>query len=346
MTTYMNNNWNILQSAVQGTSHAEQGLPCQDKTASATLGDCRVIALADGAGSACLSHAGAECAVQTMCSYLSEEFDRLYSTPNAAAVRAEVMALLQSRLAALAAELDCRMSDLASTLLLAAVKGERYILLHLGDGLIAYRKNGILRPASLPTNGEYANTTTFTTSPPESAGMKLIKGELGAIDGFVLMSDGSYASLYNKAAAMPAPVLGWLMDLSSYLPPEEVELGLEESLAHDVRAMTTDDCSIAVLARRHYVPEGLAILSYPVLLRLTGLEYHAPESRRRLRVYLRILSALAEPAYLSNIVPAVHQKISHLLKKVSILMQLHLVKRLPDGRYLSLARFDTHRVGK
>ena len=342
----MNMDWNILQSAVQGTSHEELGMPCQDKTASAVYGDCKVIALADGAGSACLSHAGAECAVQTMCSYMSTEFERLFANPNAAAVRAEIMALLHHKLRELAEVQGCSMADLASTLLLAAVKRERYILLHLGDGLIAYRKNGVLRPASLPSNGEYANTTTFTTSSPERAGMRLIKGELGAIDGFVLMSDGSYASLYNKALAAPAPVLGWLMDLCSYLPAEEVEQGLEESLANDVRAMTADDCSIAVLARHRDVPAGAAVLSYPVLLRLTGLEYHAPNSRRRLRVYLSILSALAEPTYLSNIVPLVHQKISHLVKKINILAQLHLVKRLPDGRYVSLACFDTHRIGK
>ena len=333
----MDMQWDIICGAVQGVGHAKQELPCQDKTAVVDTGDCHVMALADGAGSARLSHAGAECVTQTLCHHLSREFERLYATNNAAIVRAELEELVRGKLQELAVELNCRLQDLGSTLLLAAIKGEHYILLHLGDGIIAYRKNGNLRIASAPVNGEYANSTVFTSSEHAFESMKLIKGKLGGIDGFVLMSDGSCASLYDKTQAEAAPVLGWLMDLCTYIPAKEVEEGLTESM-EEVKAMTDDDCSIAIMCRRKESFSGISTLPMEILLRLTGLPSCEASSRHRLKVYLSILSALTEPTRLSSIVSVVHQKGSRLLKKVSQLMQLHLIKRLADGRYVSLAR--------
>ncbi len=330
--------WDILQSAVTGCGHEWQGLPCQDRTAALSEGDCHVISLADGAGSARLSHEGAECVAQSMCRYLCREFDRLYETPHADSVRAEVMALLHRRLGALAVELDCSMQELASTLLVAAVKGGRYILLHLGDGLIAFRRYGRMLPASLPVNGEYANCTVFTTSTLSGRDMRLIKGELGDIEGFALMSDGSCASLFDKAEKAPAPVLGWLMDLCTYLPAHLVECGLQESMENEVRMVTEDDCSLAILARRQPDFCGLATLSRAVLMRLIGLPATSPQSRRRLRVYLRILAALARPRHLRSVQQEVHQKRSHLLKKLVFLLRCRLVEKLPDGRYVTRAR--------
>lgn len=40
----------------------------------------------------------------------------------------------------LAQELDCLVKDLASTLLVVAVKNGKYLILHIGDGVIGYVK--------------------------------------------------------------------------------------------------------------------------------------------------------------------------------------------------------------
>lgn len=329
--------WDMISSSVQGRGHIREGIPCQDKTASVCLDDCHVIALADGAGSACLSHEGAACAARVMCDCLSRDFDRFFATQNAAEVRVELLELLQKELCALADQFGARLQDFASTLLLAAVKDDRYILLHLGDGLIAYRKQGEILPASLPSNGEYVNSTTFTTSTQAFYSMRMLKGYLGEIEGFVLLSDGCCASLFDREKQRPAPVLGWLMDLCTFLPPEVVESGLTESLETEVCSATDDDCSIALLVRRPS-EDAAPSARLAFLEKVSGLAAAEPQIRRRLRVYLLVLAALERPGHLQSIVPLVHRKRAHLLKKIRFLQDAQLVDRLPDGRYVSLMR--------
>lgn len=42
-------------------------------------------------------------------------------------------------------------------LLLAAVSEERFLLVHIGDGVIGYLDGDTLKVASVPDNGEFAN---------------------------------------------------------------------------------------------------------------------------------------------------------------------------------------------
>lgn len=96
---------------------------------------------------------------------------------------------------------------MASTLLLVAIKDDKFIIAHIGDGVIGYLKNNEMKIASQPENGEFVNTTVFTTSKDAIMTMKLIKGFLGTIQGFVLMSDGPEARLYSKQENKLADVL-------------------------------------------------------------------------------------------------------------------------------------------
>src|SRR5690606_42119695 len=61
--------------------------------------------------------------------------------------------------------LGCTFAELASTFLAVAVSAERFLVVHIGDGVIGYVKNGELRVISAPDNAEFANQTTFVTSP-------------------------------------------------------------------------------------------------------------------------------------------------------------------------------------
>ena len=56
------------------------------------------------------------------------------------------------------------MIDLASTLLFVAIKDNKFIMAHIGDGIIGYLKQDELKIATHPMNGEFINTTVFTTS--------------------------------------------------------------------------------------------------------------------------------------------------------------------------------------
>ena len=75
--------WKTVQCAVQGKSHVKDNIPCQDKT--------HVIALADGAGSAKLSHFGAECVTTFICHELTDNFEKFFNAEDGVAVKKELM---------------------------------------------------------------------------------------------------------------------------------------------------------------------------------------------------------------------------------------------------------------
>lgn len=332
-------NWNIIKAAVQGRGHVTSGIPCQDKVCTMKENGCSVVALADGAGSATLSHYGAERAARCMCLHLCEHFDSMFMEEDALAVKRQLIARLTAQLSLLSMELGCRMADLASTLLVAAVKDGRYILIHLGDGVIAYRRNGELRTASRPDNGEFANCTFFTTSSKALSKMNILKGFLNCIDGFALMSDGSAAGLYSKRQDRPAAVLGKIMDYCTYYQEEPLQEWLRESMADGVRAATTDDCSLAVLALQDPVFRGIQDMPYQRFCELTGIPAYKPGSRRRARKLVAMLEALRNgPLNSKMLARDSHIRLKHLRKPVQLLQQVHLMKKLPCGNHATCAR--------
>ena len=140
--------WNLLDSTRQGRSHVKQGTPCQDKTYCQSYDDVYVITLADGAGSARLSHYGAKCVTKCIADELGWNFESYWDETEARIAKERLFQEISGSLQQIAELHDCQLKDLASTLLAVAVKDERYIILHLGDGVIGYSKEGLLKVAS------------------------------------------------------------------------------------------------------------------------------------------------------------------------------------------------------
>lgn len=94
----------------------------------------------------------------------------------------------------------CTIKDLSSTLLFAAIKDDRCLIGHIGDGAIGGLYENELRVISNPDNGEHSNETFFVTTKNAHKVLKLNKGNVREknIKAFVLMSDGSTEGLYSK----------------------------------------------------------------------------------------------------------------------------------------------------
>lgn len=241
--------WACVHCSTIGRSHLEEGTVCQDKTFTLCENGVTAFALADGAGSARLSHYGAQTVTETVCRLLCRQFNAYYDTPTPAQVKSQIHQTLLAALEQTAAHHGCGLKDLASTLLAVAICGDRYLLMHIGDGVIGYVKDDQLKVASVPSNGEFANTTTFVTSGDAVQDMRIRKGESPQIQGFVLMSDGCEASLYHKQHRQLAPVLQRLVcrlsvTSAAYLTPK-----IQESLDLVVSKKTRDDCSLVLAAR-------------------------------------------------------------------------------------------------
>lgn len=240
--------WKALGCAVQGNGHLANNIPCQDKVASLSRNGVSVIALADGAGSAKLSHFGAERVTQLVCEKLCSNFDYMFADDgDGINAKNSLLTEINSMLEKLSAEHDCTVKDLSSTLLAVDVKGDEVLAVHLGDGVVGCLKNNELKVISKPDNGDYANLTVFTTSKTAIYSIKFIKGKLKGKQGFVLMSDGSSASLYNKQTNELSSGIKNFMKECDERRASALNEQLVESIKYDVRSKTSDDCSIAIL---------------------------------------------------------------------------------------------------
>lgn len=317
--------WNVIQCAVQGRSHMKLDIPCQDKTYSTVDNDTQVIALADGAGSAKLSHYGAETVTKFICSKLPGEFDTYFTDNDGAAVKQQLVERVLKSLNEKARQLDCEIKELASTLLFVAVKNDQFIIAHIGDGVVGYLKNDEMKIASQPENGEFVNTTVFTTSKDAIMTMKLIKGSLGEIQGFVLMSDGTETSLYSKKERKLSDVIKKIMQMSTIISNDKLQEQLKQSFEEVIIKATTDDCSIVMLVKVNDAFKGY--LQLPNKLKCELLKINSSSSKRRIKRYDDILVYLQNKRLAYQIAGKIHLRLKHTKKYIDKLCELNLIER-------------------
>ncbi|WP_104682686.1 protein phosphatase 2C domain-containing protein [Helicobacter felis] len=146
----------------------------------------------------------------------------------------------------------CDLHDLASTLLAVAIKGDEFLLLHLGDGICGVLKDRTLAVASHPDNGEFGNETTFTTSKDAPLSARVFKGKLSNknFTGFVLMSDGAGESFYrNKERTLVTTLQDYMNIARAPGMRDQVQASLKTLLETKVKEKTFDDCSVIMLVR-------------------------------------------------------------------------------------------------
>lgn len=255
------NEWRIAGASVIGTGHEDKGGVVEDKIHSMRKQGVAVIALCDGVGSARFSADGAELFSETISSLLVNSFDELYESDVLSPARliASLLTELRRRYA------PERENDYAATLLAVAVKDNRYILLHLGDGIIGALDSGKLRLLSGATNFGYANVTVAVTSKGASDFLTIQRGELENLTAFFMMSDGAQESLYSSSKDTFADILYAIIDLVREDEQDAAEQ-LEEVIRLKFRERTRDDCSLIVLAHGEATSEDswddYASLSY------------------------------------------------------------------------------------
>ena len=238
------------------------------------------MALADGAGSAKFSHYGAYLAVSKAAEIIAAKFNEAFQEKTAESFSENLVSYLQRQLIGLSKigiNLDeieraaynkpsrdtqllvpCDTRELSSTLLLVAINNGRYLAAHLGDGVIGVERcttNGkrAIETLSKPDNGEFSNVTVFTTSAMAKNSMRIYTGQLdnlcSQVTGFILMSDGPEHALYRKSTNTLAPACSKLIQACHNFKKDSAEEKLESTLRNVIAKKTSDDCSIAILAR-------------------------------------------------------------------------------------------------
>ncbi|MDY0749107.1 PP2C family serine/threonine-protein phosphatase [Paucibacter sp. R3-3] len=247
--------YKVAGACATGRSHIAAQIPCQDAVGFVRKRDMAAVAVADGAGSRAQSQFGAEAVVRAALRMLTGDFDELYElcARDPEAARAFIHEKLMRALKRQANRLECGLDALASTLLCVAHKGDSYVAVHLGDGVIVRVENdGVAHILSHPDNGEYANTTYFVTDSTAQSKIRLYHGtEPPRLAGFALMSDGCAESLYDKRAGTPgaavSKLLGWTRDKRRSV----IASILADNMAQNFTKRSADDCALALLSTPH-----------------------------------------------------------------------------------------------
>ena len=270
--------WKFAKSRIQGRSHekAEPPIKCQDyyypeNTEEIQKNGIYAIVLADGAGSAPYAHFGSQTTVKAVFDYLCNEanFESLCRVPYLSAseadeiknnLRNEIIEKLNLEKERLSAEYpDVSLKSLASTLLFAAIKEDKYVVGHIGDGFIAalYENEGgktSAEPVSMPENGRFVNETFFVTDENMTGHLRLSSGNLetekGIITSFALMSDGTADVLWMKKERKFRDGLDKLMS-NVFNNNAETQNYLSDDLLPKIKNVTSDDCSIIIVSRKY-----------------------------------------------------------------------------------------------
>ncbi len=253
--------WRVVSAAVQGSAHIRQGLPCQDALGYLALGNGAFLAaLADGAGSAENSEAGARQAVEAALSAMAESLDQSASCADSGCedlLRAAFMAA-RTQLEQTALEEEQPLNSYAATLTCVLVYNGGVAVGQLGDGaVVAGKESQGLVAVTEAQRGEYLNETYFLTQ--ENALDRVV---ITVVDGPVDLVAGMSDGLTRLAFKMPGqtPHLPFFQPLFDFVKGAEDETEAVEQLAQflsseRVCARTDDDKSLFLAVR---LPVGQA----------------------------------------------------------------------------------------
>ena len=244
-------NWKIISHALVGSSHLEQEKGCEDVIKAITEENIAVISLADGAGSFSKAVEGAKTATEKSSKWLLNNFDWAYSAKKSDIKNRLIYNTIKKSLIRKLKKEKSKLQEYSSTLLFVAIKDNKYIAGHIGDGVIGVTttegENVVL---SEPDRGEFANNTYFTTSSKISKHFRLHRGTIANIGSFFLMSDGSADCLFNQTDNTFAPAISkfaLLLAGTSIEGVGQVNNALTDLMEQHFRSRTNDDCSFIML---------------------------------------------------------------------------------------------------
>jgi len=247
----MSNTWKLASAYVKGRGHSAKNIPCQDRTfeliSKHSTGVFYGLSLADGAGSYKLSDIGAEIVTKEVLTYLKSNFSKLLQTKNTSK---RIVKHIEEKLTKEARNRGIDIKELSSTLLFIGIKNDKFIAGHIGDGVIGVLgKDNKINVLSRPDNGEYSNSTFFTTTNSYPDRLRIIKGSIVDSTGFILMSDGSDASLYDARTEELAPINAQIINWLNIGSTTEVKSALQSNLNEVIKHKTHDDCSLGILRK-------------------------------------------------------------------------------------------------
>lgn len=209
--------WDVVGASVVGESHRASGDPRQDAFAAELIGECAVLAVADGLGSSVFAHVGAQLAADTMVRRLAAvaglgapDLDgHCIDGRSWRDVVFDALSDIRAALQPTEAVIDGVLRTLYDTTLLAAVVHPNGgLFIHVGDGAGLVCQGcpaGSLDNALLssPENGLFDNETFPITLPDITPHVRFTS--FGPTDVVMLMTDGVTPFAFEAAGGPLRP---------------------------------------------------------------------------------------------------------------------------------------------
>ncbi len=247
--------WRYIASSVSGTSHVEQGTPCQDASIARLIRDDLLLLVAsDGAGSATLSDKGSK----LTCDTVLEEVTSYAASGGGVSGIDEVVVnswldAIIHRLHLQATVTDSPVRELACTLVAAVLDSEASAYIQVGDGGIVALEGDVYAPVTWPVGGDYANTTYFLTDDRGLERLQLLLKRPPTAEVAVFTDGLQMLALQFDSRRAHAPFFAPMFDrLRHEQPGDSILLGhaLDEFLSSPAVNKRTDDDKTLILAAR------------------------------------------------------------------------------------------------
>ncbi len=246
--------WHLGCSAVPGFGHDRNDeKSCQDVVLKTVKKDFACICLADGAGSALYAREGASIIVKCVSSLLERHFFMIYNRSRNKVANY----ICDNIVSAIGKECELHqdgreIKDYNATLLAVAAKGNKIVVIHVGDGIVGSLTDGVLSVVSFPWNGEFKNETIFATSSQARSEMDIQRfGQKGKEISFFIMSDGTSASFYSEKNRdlISKAGLKQICAVSKQLDGDELDNFIHYNLFEQISKNTADDCSLCIMTK-------------------------------------------------------------------------------------------------
>ncbi|MEQ8604639.1 MAG: PP2C family serine/threonine-protein phosphatase [Marivibrio sp.] len=260
--------WTAAVDFRQGADHRRSGAPCQDfGRLTKPNEDLLLGALADGAGSAPLSHLGAHAAVQAALALLEARVaqepgrrgDPAGGDGGPEALFDGIVEAAQAALSDVASQHRRPVEDFATTLLAFAAGPRGIACLQLGDGwLVARDGEGAYLLLGRPQRGEYANETRFL-SDADAADAAALHRHKGPAPFLCAATDGlASVSIDNRGDAPHAPFFEPLdRFIGATDDDREAHRAIRSFLRSDaLEARTADDVALMLGGWRPVAPHA------------------------------------------------------------------------------------------
>ncbi len=320
--------WKTLCYEARGNDFSDESTPCKDQTVAYTEFGVNVICLADGCDSSAISHFGANVVATRAAEYVTINFDELFTLDENEAKKNILQYILRA-LNKQSSVMGTSVNDLTSTLLLVAVKENKFFSCYLGDGVVGYY---VENEMEILFSSNAAINDIFVTSYDAINEMQVKRGQLNNIKGFVLMANDTYFTFVDRSQGNFNNYLGEVIYYNNknkdFNLGDNIRKSFEEFIVND----TQMNCAIAILASstssvRYY---SLSDLEKILFFKFPTLDENSIDRVRDLDNILQLVGNEKSIEELSRILE-VEEK--YLKRKMDILVECNLLSFSKDNVY-------------